>query len=203
MTGTSQPNPFGTRGTLRLASGSVAYYGLQTLAAAANVDLSRQPMTVKIILENLLRHCDGQIATEADVLNLARWNGAVTNPAPFPFWPARVLMQDLTGVPAVVDLAAMRSAAARLGGDPQKINPLIPADLVIDHSVQVDRFGSTLAFNFNVGLEYERNSERYALLRWAQRAFNNFSVVPPGTGIVHQVNLEYLARVVQQRREGE
>jgi aconitate hydratase len=199
MTATNQPNPFGARDVLPLASGSVAYYRLATLAKATGLDLSRQPMTVKIILENLLRHADGLVATDDDVVALARWSGAVTDPTPFPFWPARVLLQDLTGVPAVVDLAAMRSAAARLGGDPSKVNPLIPADLVIDHSVQVDRYGSTLAFSFNVEQEYARNTERYALLRWAQGAFDNFLLVPPDTGIVHQVNLEYLAKVVQRR----
>jgi aconitate hydratase len=199
-----QPNPWGARGRLALGSGSVTYYRLAALADQAGVDLSRLPMTVKIILENVLRHSDGQTATEEDVLALARWHpddATRGEPRPFPFWPARVLLQDLTGVPAVVDLAAMRAAAARLGADPQKINPLIPADLVIDHSVQIDRFGSTLAFGFNVEQEYTRNRERYALLRWAQQAFDNFRLVPPDTGICHQVNLEYLARVVQQREQ--
>ena len=182
MSESNRPNAFGTRSALSLRSGSVVYYRLASLAAAANVDLSRQPMTVKIILENLLRHCDGQVATEDDVFALARWNGKVTNPQPYPFWPGSVLLQDLTGVPAVVDLAAMRAAAARLGGNPQKVNPLVPADLVIDHSVQVDRFGSTLAFGYNVEQEYARNKERYGLLRWAQQAFDNFLLVPTNTG---------------------
>jgi aconitate hydratase len=194
-------NAFGARSTLALASGAVAYFRLETLGAIAGIDLSRLPMTVKIALENLLRHCDGRVATEDDVLSLARWTPNAGEPQPYPFWPARVLLQDLTGVPAVVDLAAMRSAAARLGGDPKKINPLIPVDLVIDHSVQIDRFGSSLAFGFNVEKEYERNGERYALLRWAQQAFDNFLLVPPDTGIVHQVNLEYLAKVVQRRSD--
>ncbi len=202
MSGKNQPNPFGTRSPLSVGSGSVMYYRLATLATAANLDVSRLPMTVKIILENLLRHCDGQVASQDDVLALARWNGTVDNPQPLPYWPARVLLQDLTGVPAVVDLAAMRAAAARLGGNPQKVNPLIPADLVIDHSVQIDRFGSTLAFGYNVEQEYVRNKERYGLLRWAQQAFDNFLLVPPDTGIVHQVNLEYLAKVVQSRSDG-
>ncbi|GCE19876.1 aconitate hydratase A [Dictyobacter kobayashii] len=163
--------------------------------------LDRLPFTVKIILENLLRHAGGELVTEEDVRSLAAWTPgkSAANEAEYPFLPGRVLLQDFTGVPAVADLAAMRSAVARLNGDPQKINPLVPADLVIDHSVQVDSFGSTLAFGRNVEREYERNSERYALLRWGQQAFSNFRVVPPGTGIVHQVNLEYLASVVMTR----
>ncbi|HEY8885145.1 MAG TPA: aconitate hydratase AcnA, partial [Chloroflexota bacterium] len=174
---------------------------LTTLAKETGHDFSRLPMTVKIILENILRHYDGEIVTEEDLLALASWTGREGELRPLPFWPARVLMQDLTGVPAVVDLAAMRDAAARLGGDARQINPLIPVDLVIDHSVQIDRFGSTLAFAFNVEKEYERNRERYALLRWAQQAFDNFLLVPPDTGICHQINLEFLGKVVQQRTE--
>src|SRR5262249_49713242 len=178
-------------------------YRLAGLADYGVGDLARLPVTVKIILENVLRHCDGTNATDEDVLALARWQpGASGEPRPFPFWPARVLLQDFTGVPTVVDLAAMRSAAARLGGDPSRVNPLVPVDLVIDHSVVVDRFGSTLAFAYNVDQEYVRNRERYALLRWAQQAFDSFRVVPPDTGIVHQVNLEYPARVVQARIHG-
>ena len=153
-------------------------------------------MTVKVLLENLVRHAGRGPFTVEDALMVARWAPGAAMPREFPFLPARVLLQDFTGVPAVVDLAAMRSAVARLGGDPRRINPLVPADLVIDHSVQVDAFGSAAAFATNVQREYERNAERYALLRWAQQAFRNFRVVPPGRGIVHQVNLEYLARVV-------
>jgi aconitate hydratase len=194
-------NPFGTRKSLALGSGSVVYSCLTTLAKETGHDFSRLPMTVKIILENILRHYDGEIVTEEDLLALASWTGRESELRPLPFWPARVLMQDLTGVPAVVDLAAMRAAAARLGGDARQINPLIPVDLVIDHSVQIDRFGSTLAFAFNVEKEYERNRERYALLRWAQQAFDNFLLVPPDTGICHQINLEFLGKVVQQRTE--
>ncbi len=192
-------NPFGARTHLEGAPGSPVYYRLAALADHVGLDLARLPHTVKILLENLLRHCDGHRVTEDDVLALARWNPENKESRSLAFWPARVLLQDFTGVPAVVDLAAMRSAAARAGGDPKKINPLVPADLIIDHSVQVDRFGTQLAFRFNVEREYERNQERYALLRWAQQAFDNFRVVPPGTGICHQVNLEYLARVVQAR----
>jgi aconitase A len=196
-----QHGAFGARQQLSTAAGPVAYYRLAALADQGIADLSRLPFTVKIFLENLLRLCGGPHATEQDVTTLARWNPAQPADHTFAFLPARVILQDFTGVPVVVDLATMRTAVAQLGGDPNKINPLVPVDLVIDHSVQVDRFGSTLAFNFNVEQEYQRNGERYALLRWAQQAFQNFSVVPPGTGIVHQVNLEYLAKVVQTRQE--
>jgi aconitate hydratase len=188
--------------TLRTNSGEVGYYRLASLAGEDGVSLDRMPVTVKILLENLLRLQASGMTRPDDVLKLARWTPGGTVRGEFPFLPARVLLQDFTGVPAVVDLAAMRDAMARLGGEPQRINPLAPADLVIDHSVQVDLYGTLLAFSRNVELEYERNLERYALLRWAQRAFNGFSVVPPGTGICHQVNLEYLARVVQTREIG-
>ncbi|MER3420501.1 MAG: aconitate hydratase AcnA [Chloroflexota bacterium] len=198
----AQPNPFGARSTLSSAhSGLTAiYYRLDRLATEAGIHLEHLPFTVKILIENLLRQVDGRHVTEEQVLSLARRapNGSAGE---FPFLPARVVLQDFTGVPCVVDLAAMRAAVARMGGDPQRINPLVPADLVIDHSVIVDRFGTVDAFRFNVEREYERNRERYALLRWAQSALQNFRVVPPGTGIVHQVNLEYLASVVTLRTE--
>jgi aconitate hydratase len=160
--------------------------------------LSHLPVTVKILLENVLRHAGGGIVRESDVVALAAWQPgiAATTEAEIPFLPARVIMQDFTGVPAVVDLAAMRDAMAELGGDPSRVNPLVPADLVIDHSVQVDRYGTQESLAFNVAREFERNGERYQLLRWAQTAFNDLRVVPPGTGIVHQVNLEYLASVI-------
>ena len=194
---------FIARAMLKSSYGTVSYYRLAALTRRGVQGLERLPFTVKIILENLLRHTDGELLTEDDILSLARWvpGQSTTNPKEYPFLPGRVLLQDFTGVPAVADLAAMRSAVARLHKDPQKINPLVPADLVIDHSVQVDAFGSTLAFSRNVEREYERNSERYALLRWGQQAFSNFRVVPPGTGIVHQVNLEYLASVVMTKDE--
>ncbi len=194
---------FGARSTLEGAYGKVIYYKLATLAGKGVQNLDRLPFTVRVVLENLLRNAGGELISEDDVLSLACWTpgNASTSEAEYPFMAGRVLLQDFTGVPAVADLAAMRSAVARIGGDPQKINPLVPADLVIDHSVQVDSFGSTLAFERNVDREYERNSERYALLRWAQQAFDNFRVVPPGTGIVHQVNLEYLAHVVLTKDE--
>jgi aconitate hydratase len=156
-------------------------------------------MTLKVLLENVLRHAGGGVVEPDDVERLASWRPGAGGEAEIPFMPARVILQDFTGVPAIVDLAAMRDAMADLGGDPALVNPLVPADLVIDHSVQVDAFGTSAAFAFNVAREYERNGERYQLLRWAQTAFRNLRVVPPGTGIVHQVNLEYLASVVESR----
>jgi len=200
---TAQHDIFGARTTLNSAGGTVIYYQLDALTKRGVAGLDRLPFTVKILLENSLRYAGGELIHEDDVLSLARWipGQASQSEAEYPFMPGRVLLQDFTGVPAVADLAAMRSAVARMSGNPQKINPLVPADLVIDHSVQVDMFGSTLAFARNVEREYERNSERYGLLRWGQQAFSNFRVVPPGTGIVHQVNLEYLASVVMTKVE--
>ena len=196
-------NAFGARDTLSAtASSSYAFYRLDALTGQTNLPLDHLPFTVRILLENALRMTDLEpgLVSEAEVAALARWKPGA-RPAPgepeeFPFLPARVILQDFTGVPAVVDLAAMRDAVQALGGDPAGINPLVPADLVIDHSVQVDVFGNTRAFALNVEREYERNGERYQLLRWAQTAFRDLRVVPPGTGIVHQVNLEYLATVV-------
>ncbi|MFN0072136.1 MAG: aconitate hydratase AcnA [Chloroflexota bacterium] len=190
-------NPFGARTTLQARGGAYTVYRLSTLADKA--DLSRLPFSIKVLLENMLRHCDGYLVNEEDVVKLAQWDAKNVGEQELPFRPARALLQDFTGIPCVVDLAAMRSAVKRMGGDPQKINPTVPVDLVIDHSVQVDFFGIDDAFELNVKREYERNGERYAFLRWAQTAFKNFQVVPPGTGIIHQVNLEYLASVVQTR----
>ena len=192
-------DPFGARGAL--APGLPDVYRLAALEAA--IDLARTPVTVKILLENALRHAGGGVVTADDVEALSRWRPGGSEELELPFMPARVILQDFTGVPAIVDLAALRDAMAELGGDPAKVNPLVPADLVIDHSVQVDMFGNAGAFAFNVAREYERNGERYALLRWAQQAFRNLRVVPPGTGIVHQVNLEYLATVVDDRPDGD
>jgi aconitate hydratase len=192
----SLPDPFSARHRLRVGDRSVTLYRLDHAGLA---DLGRAPMTIKVLLENVVRHAGRETITDADVRTLAAWRPGEPAEAEVPFLPARVLLQDFTGVPAVVDLAAMRDAMAELGGDPARINPLVPADLVIDHSVQVDRYGTSDAFAFNVGREYERNGERYQLLRWAQSAFRDLRVVPPGTGIVHQVNLEYLARVVMLR----
>jgi aconitate hydratase len=186
---------------LETSAGTVSYYSLTDIARDTGADFQRVPVTVKILLENVARLAASASAREEDVARLAAWTPANGSGGEFPFLPARVLLQDFTGVPAVVDLAAMRAAMHRLGGDPARINPLASADLVIDHSVMVDAFGTTLAFLRNVELEYERNRERYMLLRWAQQAFDHFSVVPPGTGICHQVNLEYLAKVVMTRTE--
>ncbi len=196
------PDPFGARGSFTLSNGDrINYYQLSAIADQIPAGLDQLPYTVKVLLENLLRNAGNEPFEEEHVRGLAGWRPGKRESLEFPFLPARVLLQDLTGVPAVVDLAAMRSAMARLGGDPKKINPLVNADLVIDHSVQVDAFGTTLAFARNVEHEYQRNGERYQLLRWAQQAFQNFNVVPPGTGICHQVNLEYLSKVVQLRDE--
>jgi aconitate hydratase len=188
---------FGARAEL---PGGLAYFRLEALARRGVGDVSTLPMTVKILLENLLRHAGDRFVTDDDVAALAGWDGRPPEQdRERAFVPARVLLQDFTGVPAVVDLAAMRSAVRRAGGDPSRIDPLVPVDLVVDHSVQVDAFGSAAAYGRNIEREYERNHERYALLRWAQQAFRGFRVVPPGMGIVHQINLEYLADAVTVR----
>jgi aconitate hydratase len=188
-------NSFGARSTLRVADQDFTIHRLEGLEKAG-MNVTRLPYSLKILLENLLRGEDGVAVRGEDIEALARWTPEETVGREIAFSPARVLLQDFTGVPAVVDLAAMREAMARFGGDPKKINPLQPAELVIDHSVQLDAFGSKDALGKNVELDYQRNLERYAFLRWGQRAFENLKVVPPHTGIVHQVNLEYLARVV-------
>jgi aconitate hydratase len=183
---------------------SAAVFQLEQLEKAGLPSISSLPFSIKILLEAALRNCDGRITTEEDIEALARWNAKKPGGKEVPFLPARVILQDFTGVPAVVDLAAMRGTLARLGGDPARINPAVPVDLVIDHSVQVDVFGTPLALKRNAEIEFERNRERYEFLRWGQQAFDNFRVVPPATGIVHQVNLEYLAKVVMHReRDGE
>src|SRR6201995_4830193 len=187
-------NSFDSRATLRVGDASYDIFRLDALQS--KFDIARLPFSLKILLENLLRNEDGESIRAADVEALATWDAKDEPSKEIAFTPARVVMQDFTGVPAVVDLAAMRDAMGEMGGDPNKINPLVPAELVIDHSVQVDAFGSAKAFQVNAEREFERNQERYAFLRWGQGAFHNFKVVPPDTGIVHQVNLEYLARVV-------
>src|SRR5271156_4945258 len=192
-------NSFATRSTLRAGDDSSEIYSLGALERAGVGNVSRLPFSLKVLLENLLRHEDENFVFAADIRALAGWDPSSAEGATekeISFMPARVLLQDFTGVPAVVDLAAMREAMRTLGGDPKKINPLLPAELVIDHSVQVDKFGAANAFAFNAELEMHRNIERYAFLRWGQKGFQNFKVVPPDTGICHQVNLEYLARVV-------
>lgn len=191
-------NTFNARATLHTSAGAaVSYYRLNQLQEDGVADVDRLPFSIKVLLESLLRNEDGSIITRDDIEALARWDGAKDAPRELPFNPSRVILQDFTGVPALVDLAALRSAVARMGGDPSRINPLVPVDLVVDHSVQVDAFGSADALRINAEMEFERNRERYEFLHWGQKAFDNFRVVPPATGIVHQVNLEYLANVVQ------
>jgi aconitate hydratase len=192
---------FGTRGTFDTGSGQAVIYRLNRLAAQGIGHVERLPFSIRILLENALRSLDNFQVDEAAVTHIAAWNAAAPQPVEIPFKPARVILQDFTGVPCVVDLAAMRSAMVRMGGDPQKINPIIPVDLVIDHSVQVDSFALREALRINAEYEFKRNRERYEFLHWGQNAFDNFRVVPPATGIVHQVNLEFLAKVVQTGSE--
>jgi aconitate hydratase len=193
-------NSFNTRATLAVGDANYEIFSLRKLGEAH--DISRLPWSLKILLENLLRHEDELTVTRSDIEALINWNPQAQPDTEIAFRPARVLMQDFTGVPAIVDLAAMRDAMTDLGGNPDRINPLQPAELVIDHSVQVDSFGSSNAMDLNSELEYQRNQERYSFLKWGQKAFSNFKVVPPDTGIVHQVNLEYLARVVFEKEHG-
>ncbi|MFN3919616.1 MAG: aconitate hydratase AcnA [Methylohalobius sp.] len=189
-------DPFGSRAELSTSLGKAIYFSLERLEARNIGNVSSLPFTIKILLESVLRHCDGRLIQEDDVAALANWNPAAGKQSEIPFMPARVLLQDFTGVPALVDLAAMRSAMQRLGKDPKRVEPLIPAELVVDHSVQVDHFGTPYALAENMRLELARNLERYQFLKWGQGAFESFKVIPPGVGIVHQVNLEYLARGV-------
>ena len=188
--------------TLAVHNRSYRIFSIAAVEHAALGDLSRLPFSLKILLENLLRHEDGTTVTIDDIKAFGAWLDTRSSVREIAFSPGRVLMQDFTGVPAVADLAALRDAVARAGGDPASINPLIPVDLIIDHSVQVDSYGTPDAFEINVASEMERNRERYAFLRWGQNALRNFRVVPPGTGICHQVNLEYLAKVVWQEQSG-
>jgi aconitate hydratase len=197
-----QENSFGSRATLTSGGREFTYYRLSSLSDAGIGQVQRLPFSLKILLENLLRLEDGRAVRREDIEALADWRPDAAVDREIAFTPARVLLQDFTGVPVVVDLASMRDAITKMGGDPQRINPLQPVDLVIDHSVQVDHYGSGEAFAKNVEIEFARNKERYQFLRWGQQAFDQFRVVPPGTGIVHQVNLEYLASVVFQKDEG-
>jgi aconitate hydratase len=193
---------FGARASLATSQGSVTLYRLDALAKAGVApSLDRLPYSIRVLLEAVLRNVDGELVSADDVKNLAAWNAPAPKDVELPYMPARVILQDFTGVPAVVDLASMRGAVKALGGDPKRINPLVPVDLVVDHSVQVDAFASKDAIEKNAKLEFERNGERYEFLRWGQKAFRNFRVVPPATGIVHQVNLEFLAKVVVSRAE--
>jgi len=202
MTTTATTNDFGALSTLDTNLGTCSIHRLSALESAGLGNIDRLPYSIRILLESALRNMDGFTVTPDDVRTIASWDAKNVTPIEVPFIPARVLLQDFTGVPAVVDLAAMRDAMVHLGGDPKKINPLIPVDLVIDHSVQVDAFGSPEALGINADHEFMRNGERYQFLRWGQNAFDGFRVVPPDTGIVHQVNLEYLASVVTAREIG-
>jgi aconitate hydratase len=194
-------DPFHARDVFQTGQGPATLYRLSRLEDAGLTTMARLPFSLRVLLEAVLRRCDGRVVREEDVRELAGWDAAAPATSEIPFLPARVLLQDFTGVPAVVDLAAMRSAMQRLGGDPKKINPLIPVDLVIDHSVQVDRFGTVDSLEANVELEFSRNRERYEFLRWGQQALANFRAVPPNVGIVHQVNLEFLAKGVFLRQQ--
>src|SRR3954453_14507283 len=187
-------NSFDARSTLAAGGGEYEIYRLDALQD--EFDVARLPYSIKVLLENVLRLEDGESVTGEDVEAIAKWDANAEPSVEIPFQPARVLMQDFTGVPAVVDLAAMRDAMDEMGGDPAKINPLVDVDLVIDHSVQVDAFGNERAFEINAERDFERNRERYSFLKWGQESFDNFRVVPPATGICHQVNLEYIAQVV-------
>ena len=199
----AKSDPISARDTFDTGNGQAGIYRLSRLADQGLCQPENLPYSIRNLLEAVLRNCDGYTVTEEDVQQLAQWNAASPAKVEIPFKPARVVLQDFTGVPAVVDLAAMRSAMKRMGGDPKRINPLIPVDLVIDHSVQVDRFGSHDALELNVDLEFQRNKERYEFLRWGQQAFNNFRAVPPNVGIVHQVNLEFLAKCVFLRTDNQ
>jgi aconitate hydratase len=195
-------DPFGAVSEIDTRTGKVRYYSLAALERAGLTRLDRLPFSIRILLESLLRNVDGFQVTEQDVTQLAAWRADAPEEVEIPFKPGRVILQDFTGVPSVVDLAALRGVMQRLGGDPKKINPQVRCDLVIDHSVQTDAFASPQALEINKAKEFERNTERYALLKWAQQAFDNFRVVPPATGIIHQVNLEHLAQVVWTAEEG-
>ena len=192
---TNGKDTLGTRRTLAVEGKRYAYFSLPEAAKQLG-DISRLPVSLKVLLENVLRFENGVSYKVDDAKAIAEWLGSAHSDKEVPFRPARILMQDFTGVPAVVDLAAMRDGITKLGSDPQKVNPLIPVDLVIDHSVMVDVYARPDALQKNVDIEFERNAERYRFLRWGQEAFNNFRVVPPGTGICHQVNLEYLGQCV-------
>ncbi len=196
----SKENSFHIQKAIHFGAKKFTLYSLEKLSSQLNRKIHHLPFSIKILLESLLRNENGVEVTQQDIINLANWNAKNVQKIELPFLPARVVLQDFTGVPAVVDLAALRSAAVRLGGDPQKVNPQIPVDLVIDHSVQVDRFGTETALAFNAEKEFERNRERYEFLKWATNTFKNFRTVPPAMGIVHQVNLEFLAKVVQQKQ---
>src|SRR6476619_6425766 len=192
----THPDTFKCRKTLKVGAKTYEYFSLPDAESNGLSGISKLPFSLKVLIENLLRHEDGRSVKADDIRAVAEWLKEKTSTREIQYRPARVLMQDFTGVPAVVDLAAMRDAMRGLGGDAQKINPLVPVHLIIDHSVMVDEFGTPQSFGRNVELEYQRNGERYQFLKWGSHAFDNFQVVPPGTGICHQVNLEYIAQCV-------
>ena len=189
-------NKFGCRRDFDMGSGKASYYSLEALEQKIGGNISRMPFSIRILLEQALRNYDDFQVLEEHVHTLANWDGSVSDKE-IPHKPTRVILQDFTGVPAVVDLASLRSAMAEMGGDPDVINPRVPVDLVVDHSVQVDHFGGADSLDRNMQIEFERNQERYEFLKWGQNAFRQFRAFPPGVGIVHQVNLEYVANVVQ------
>ncbi|MEH6975362.1 aconitase family protein, partial [Bacillus sp. JJ675] len=197
----AKKDAFQSRKTFTVHGKTYSYYSLKALEDQGIGKVSKLPYSIKVLLESVLRQVDGRVITKEHVENLAKWGTAELIDLDVPFKPSRVILQDFTGVPAVVDLASLRKAMAQVGGDPDKINPEIPVDLVIDHSVQVDKAGTDDALTVNMDLEFERNAERYKFLSWAKKAFNNYQAVPPATGIVHQVNLEYLANVVHAVEE--
>ena len=190
---------FGSFDQLKMNNQSAGFYHLRKLEKDGIGQIGRLPFSIKILLEQALRNLDGFQVTKEDVVALANWDPAVKSDREIPFKPTRVLLQDFTGVPSLVDLAALRSSMAKMGGDPSRINPRVPVDLIIDHSIQVDSFGSAESLEINMKREFERNRERYEFLKWGQSAFENLKIYPPGVGIVHQVNLEALANVVQFR----
>ena len=193
-------DPFNTLQTFRMASGVTGkFHSLPALEKAGIGKISRLPVSLRIVLESVLRNCDGKKITEEHVRQVAHWGPTAARTHEIPFVVARVLLQDFTGVPLLCDLAAMRGAAQRMGRDPTVIEPLVPVDLVCDHSVQVDHYGNRDALDLNMKIEFQRNAERYKFLKWGMQGFDTFKVVPPGIGIVHQVNLEYLARGVHER----
>src|SRR6267154_1703922 len=196
-------NLFNTLQEFKMGSGkSGKFYSLPALGKALGVNTSRLPVSLRIVLESVLRNCDGKKITEDHVRHLANWKPNATRTDEIPFVLSRILLQDLTGIPSLADLAAMRSVAARLGKNPKVIEPLVPVDLVVDHSVQIDHYGSKNALDLNMKLEFKRNQERYQFMKWGMQAFDTFKVVPPGIGIVHQVNLEYLAPGVHKSKDG-
>ena len=199
-TSPKHPNSFKALRTLKVGAKSYTYFSLKQAEKNGLDGISALPYSMKVLLENLLRHEDGETVTADDIIAIKKWMSRRKSNREIAYRPARVLMQDFTGVPAVVDLAAMRNAMENIGGNPKKINPLTPVDLVIDHSVMVDHFGTNSSLKQNVDLEYDRNKERYEFLRWGSQAFENFRVVPPGTGICHQVNLENLAQTVWTKK---